>query len=143
MYPNLHDKEQIVAEKISVKSSSIKRGDIVIFKHPFEEDKLLIKRIIGLPGETLQIKDGSVYIDGEKLSEPYLSGDVITKGSKLLEDNAEYKIRNNAYVVMGDNREESTDSREWGYVDKDLIVGKGVLVYFPLNRIRLIKSVNF
>ncbi len=143
MYPNFHDKEQIIAEKMSVNVNSLKRGDIVIFKHPFEKDRLLIKRLIGLPEENLALKDGGIYINGEKLNEPYLSADVKTKGQRILEEGPEYKVPKNSYVVMGDNRTESTDSREWGYVKKELIVGKGILVYYPLNRIRFIKSVNF
>ena len=143
MYPNFKDKEQLVAEKISIKSKGLKRGDIAILKHPFQKDKLLIKRVIGLPGEKIKIEGGYVFINGEKLEESYLPENTYTKGGKTLEEGFEYTIRDNSYVVMGDNRGESTDSREWGYVNKDLFVGKGVLIYYPISELRIIKGENY
>lgn len=139
MYPTFHDKEQIIAEKVSIKVKELERGEILIFEHPNEKGRLLIKRLIGLPGETIKIKNGKVYINGKELNEPYLS-DTTTEGQSFIKDGLEYKIRENTYVMMGDNRLKSTDSREWGFVDKELIVGRGVVVYYPFNRIRLIKN---
>ncbi|MFZ2664596.1 MAG: signal peptidase I [Patescibacteria group bacterium] len=137
MYPTFYDKEQIIAEKLSVKIKDLKRGEIIIFEHPSEEGRLLIKRLIGLPGETIKIKNGKVFINNTELEEPYLNN-VKTEGQNFLKDDIEYEIPENSYVMMGDNRLKSTDSREWGYVKKDLIVGRGVVVYYPLNRIRLV-----
>lgn len=140
MYPNFHDKEQIIAEKVSVNFKGIKRGEVIIFKHPTEPGRLLIKRVIGLPLENIKMSNGLVYINDTKLNEPYLSANTLTEGKRFLNYNVDYQIPENSYVVMGDNREKSTDSREWGFVPKNLIVGRGILVYYPLNRIRLITS---
>ncbi len=139
MYPTLHDKEQIVAEKISIKVKDLKRGEIIIFEHPNEKGKLLIKRLIGLPGETIRIEDEKVYINGSELIEPYLTN-TKTEGQSYIKEGIDYKIPDDSYILMGDNRSKSTDSREWGYVSKELIVGRGVFVYYPINRIRLVAN---
>lgn len=139
MYPTFYDKEQIIAEKLSIKVKDLKRGEILIFEHPFEKGRLLIKRLTGLPGETIRIRGGKVFINNVALEEPYLDN-ITTEGQSFLKEGLEYKIPENAYVMMGDNRIKSTDSREWGFVKKDLIVGRGVLVYYPLNRIRLVRN---
>jgi signal peptidase I len=138
MYPTFHDKEQIIAEKISVKVKDLKRGEILIFEHPQEKGRLLIKRLIGLPGETIKIKNGKVYINGSELSESYLASNVTTEGQNYLKEGLDYTVPDDSYVMMGDNRLKSTDSREWGFVSKELIVGRGVIVYYPFNRIRLV-----
>ena len=143
MYPNFHDKEQIVAEKLSIKFKELKRGEIVIFEHPMEKDRLLIKRVIGLPGETIKIENGYVFINNKQLEEKYLPEGTTTEGQNFLKEDIEHQIPNNSYVMMGDNRIKSTDSREWGYVSKDLVVGRGIFVYYPLNRIRLIENLLF
>ncbi len=139
MLPNFHDKEQIIAEKLSVNLMNIERGDVIIFKNPHENNRLLIKRIIGLPEEKIQILEGLVYINGEKLNEDYLTPGTTTKGKRILEEGPEYKIPKDSYVVMGDNRNESNDSREWGYIKTENIVGRTVLVYYPLKNFRFIK----
>ena len=139
MLPNFHDKEQIIAEKLSVNLANIERGDVIIFKNPHENDRLLIKRIIGLPEEKIQLLDGFVYINGEKLEENYLIPGTETRGKRILEEGPEYKIPEDSYVVMGDNRNESNDSREWGYIKTENIIGRTVLVYYPLKDFRFIK----
>lgn len=138
MYPTFKDKEQLVAEKVSIKYREIERGEILIFRHP-SESKYLIKRVIGLPGETITLKNGKVYINGEIVTEEYLGKDVVTQGGKIIEENIEYQISYNAYVLMGDNRSKSTDSRDWGPVTKELILGRGILVYYPLQNLRIIR----
>lgn len=143
MYPNFHDKEQMLAEKLSTKFIELKRDEIIIFKHPLEKGRLLIKRIIGLPGETIRISNGLVYINDRVLDEPYLAPDTKTQQEQAFQEGLEYKIPGNSYVVMGDNRQKSTDSREWGVLSKDLIVGRAVLVYYPINSIRLIENKIF
>lgn len=139
MLPSFVDKEQIIAEKLSVNLSNVERGDVIIFKNPYENNRLLIKRVIGLPEEKFQILDGFVYINGERIKEDYLAPDTATKGKRLLEEGPEYKIPEDSYVVLGDNRNESNDSREWGYIKTENIVGRTVLVYYPLKNFRFIK----
>ena len=139
MFPTLHNSEQIVAEKISIKISPLKRGEIVIVESPRETKKLLVKRVIGLPGENILIKDNHIYINNQIIKEPYLDQSVQTSEGNTIKENIEYSIENDSYVVMGDNRGKSTDSRDYGAVRKDLIVGRAIFVYYPLNKIRLIK----
>ena len=138
MLPNFEDKEQIIAEKVSIKFKDLERGEVVIFRHPEQRDKLLIKRVVGLPGESFQINDGYVYINEEKLSESYVKEKGDTSGGKVIQEKVVYEIEADSYLFLGDNREKSTDSRDWGAVSKDLIVGRGVLVYYPIEKIRFI-----
>ena len=106
------------------------RGDIIIFKYPDDESVNYVKRVIGLPGETVLIEDGEVYIDGEVIEEPYL--DTVTLGYY-----GPYTVPEGCYFVMGDNRNDSRDSRFWDntYVAKDKIVAKVKLMYYPSFRI--------
>lgn len=143
MLPNFKDKEQVIGEKLSVKFSNLERGDIIIFKSPKEDNRLLIKRIIGLPNEEFQIKDGYLYINGKLLTETYLKDNTLTTGLRILEDDFEYKIPIDSYIVLGDNRDQSTDSREWGYVRTDSIVARAIIVYYPLKNFRLIEKVKY
>lgn len=103
-----------------------KRGDIVIFKYPDDEKVLYIKRIIGMPGDTVDVKDGKVFINDEVLDEPYLR--VITEGKY-----GPYKVPEGSYFMMGDNRNRSADSRFWDntFLKKEGIVGKAWLRYYP------------
>lgn len=115
-------------------ADSAERGDIIVFKSDELEDKRLVKRLIGLPGETIEIKrDGSIYIDGEKLEEPYA---VQCSGEEKT-----FKVPENSYFFLGDNRPISYDARYWEYpyISKDKIIGEVVFRFFPLNRIGKIK----
>ena len=139
MHPTLIDKEQIVAEKISTKLKPLERGEIVIFRHPEENERLLIKRIIALPNELIRVENGLVYVNDEILTEEYLSETSPTRGNKALAEGVEYRVPVNSYVLMGDNREESSDSRSFGAVRSGLILGRALGVYYPLDSIRLIE----
>ena len=111
-----------------------KRGDILVFKSDELDDKRLVKRLIGLPGETVEIKrDGSVFVDGEKIEEPYAAE---TEG----EDKA-FIIPANSYFFLGDNRPISYDARYWNnpYIHKDKVIGKVLFRFYPLNRIGKVK----
>lgn len=140
MYPNFHDKDRVLSEKISIKFTDVQRSEIIIFEHPTEKNRLLIKRVVGLPGETIKISNGRLYINGVILEEPYLNTTVNTTQEQAFVENQEYKIPDDSFVVMGDNRSKSTDSREWGFLSKKLIVGRAVLIYFPIEHIKFIKS---
>src|SRR3989344_1564993 len=137
MLPNFHDSEQILIEKVSLKYREIKRGDVVIVKHPENHNVLLLKRVVGLPGETFEISNGRIFINGEGLDEPYLFEQNVTLGKESIPDDETLLIPNDGYVVLGDNRDDSLDSRNWGPLKKNLIVGRNLLVYAPITNFRL------
>ena len=109
------------------------RGEVIVFRYPQDPSKDFVKRVIGLPGETVQVRSGKVYINGENLSEPYLR--------RLDESNARrLELGEKEYYVIGDNRRNSNDSRAWGVVPEANIVGKVWLVYWPWEDIHLLQS---
>lgn len=116
--------DKVVAFRLSYQFKDPQRGDIIVFPFPDNEEVDYIKRIIGLPGETIEGKDGLVYINGEPLEEPYVT-------EKLNEDFGPYEIPEESYFMMGDNRNMSEDSRFWEkqYVDRDKIRGKALFKY--------------
>lgn len=142
MIPTIPEESRIFGNRLTYKFSDPERGDIVVFKYPVDESQLFIKRVIGLPGETIQVKDGNVYINGDILDESdYL--DVITEG-----EFGPYEIPQDSYFMMGDNRNESSDSRFWNIraqedgltvdsnhdyttVKKDKLVSKAFIMYYP------------
>jgi signal peptidase I len=138
MEPTFHHEEQLIAERVSVKLNPLKRGEIVVFKHPQNNGALIIKRLIGLPGETIKMESGKVYINGELLEENYLADSVITIGKSAIKEGEEFHIPSHHYVMLGDNRGHSTDSRDWGPLSEELIVGRGFLVYYPFENLRII-----
>jgi signal peptidase I len=142
MTPTLLDKERLVAEKLSLKFKDLQRGEIVIFinpKYPEQQQKLIIKRVVGLPGETIDISGGKVYINEEELNEPYLEQQNITRGRSAIQEGTSYRVADDTYVLLGDNREHSRDSREWGAIKKDRIIGRALLVYYPFSNIHFVK----
>ncbi len=115
------------------------RGDIIVFIYPEDRKKDFIKRLVGLPGETVEIKSGSIFIDGKPLMEPLFSrryyynrGDFTQEGQKIV-------VPADNYFVLGDNSASSKDSRYWGFVPHKNVLGRAVLIYWPVTRIRLIK----
>lgn len=127
--------DRVLADRIFYRINGIERGDIVIFRIS-EDSNYLIKRAIGLPGETIEGKDGYVYIDGNKLEEPYVK-------DLLDEDFGPYVIPEDCYFMMGDNRTNSLDSRYWDekFVSSDKIVGKALFKY--LSNFELFKTPNY
>lgn len=124
MEPNLHTDQRLVVEKISYRLHGPRRGDVVVFSAPQQSEELLIKRIIGLPGETVEIRDGEVYINGASLDEPYL--DQETRG------HLEPMIIPPLHVfVLGDNRSFSNDSRTFDAVPIENILGRAWFSYWP------------
>ncbi len=127
--------DRIFGNRLAYLNSDPERFDIVIFKYPDDETKTYIKRVIGLPGETVEIRDGKVYINGS--SEPL---DDSFCPEEPTGDFGPYEVPENCYFMLGDNRENSADSRYWvnTYVDRSEIIGKAVLRYWPLNKISLL-----
>lgn len=138
MFPTFHDKEQLVAEKLTLEYKEPQRGEVVIFEHPTQAGALIIKRIVGMPGETISLENGQVYINGNLLNEPYLAAGTKTEGNLVIKENLEFNIPSNHYVVLGDNRAKSLDSRYWGTVDRYKIKARGLFVYFPLKNFRFL-----
>ena len=133
MEPTLFENHYLIVNKLAYKMGEAERGDIIVFESELETEdgdkKLLIKRIVGLPGETVTVSDGEVYIDGQLLEEDYLK-DGITPG-----EIADCKIPEGQLFVMGDNRVVSIDSRDLGCIDEETVMGKAVFRLFPFNQI--------
>lgn len=138
MYPNFYNKEYILTDKITYRRSGPQRGDVVVFHAPPPNDADFIKRIIGLPGETIMVKEGLVYINGRQLKEVYLPLDLLTLEKSFLRSGVPYQIPAGYYIMFGDNRNFSSDSREWGPVSRTAIVGKALIRYWPPSRAGLI-----
>lgn len=141
MYPTYKDREYIFTNIIGMKLGSINRGDVVVFKAPIDRTKDFIKRVIAIAGDTIEIKEGSVYVNGKKLDEhAYLRSEVKTHGGSYLDEN-EVKVIPDGYVfVMGDNRQYSSDSREWGLLKTSEIIGKAFFVYWPITSAHAIQN---
>jgi len=128
MEPTLLVGDRVVVSRMSYWNNEPERGDIVVFKFPQDEKLNLTKRIIGLPGETLTIKDNQVYINNEALKEAYVPP------QKKVPDFGPVLIPTGQYFMMGDNRDNSADSRVWGFVTKKQIKGKAKFRYWPFAR---------
>ncbi|MCR4907695.1 MAG: signal peptidase I [Lachnospiraceae bacterium] len=126
MEPTIMAHNRIIGSRLSYLSVGPSRGDIVIFRYPDNEKILYIKRVIGMPGDTVEISGGNVFINGEALDEPYLT--VETEGNF-----GPYQVPEDHYFMMGDNRNNSADSRYWDntYLSRDKIVGKALFRYWP------------
>jgi len=141
MYPNFHDKEYVITNLIGLRFNTPKLGDVVVFKAPPDPSKDYIKRVIGVPGDTVSVKDGNVYLNDKLFDQSvFLKPDVKTYGGEFLKDGDSVKVPVDEYFVMGDNREYSSDSREWGFVKKDELIGESLFVYWPLTQMRLVKN---
>lgn len=122
--------DYILTDKVSYHFSEPKRGDIVVFKYPRDPSIDFIKRVVAVPGDKIKIADSKVYLNGVTLNEPYIENKP-THGSDFLRDNQEYLVPEGHYIVFGDNRTGSSDSRTWGELPKDLIIGKAFFRYWP------------
>jgi signal peptidase I len=124
MLPNLHEGEYVIVDKISYALRQPERGEIVVLKNPTPGQPDLIKRLIGLPGETIDVHDGKVYVNGQPLAEPYLA-------QPMAGDSTATQLQAGQYFVMGDNRNNSEDSRRFGPRPLNDIVGRAWIIYWP------------
>lgn len=143
MYPTYHDKEYILTDKISYKFRLPERGDVIILKSPKNPDIDFIKRVVGLAGETIMVKNGQVYLNGQPLVEPYLKVETPLFPGGFLQEGVEVTVPENMVFVMGDNRPGSSDSREFGFIPLENIIGRVFFRYFPINRVGLITKPNY
>ncbi len=126
MMPTLENGEFILVNRLVYKFDSPQRGDIIVFHYPRNPADEYIKRIIGLPGDRIRVKDGIVYVNGRPLEEPYTSAPPRYEG--------EWDVPEGELFVLGDNRNNSSDSHSWGMVPLDYVVGKATFVYWPLPK---------
>lgn len=131
---------RMIGFRVAYWFSEPKRGDIIIFRYPDDPSQLFVKRVIGLPGETVEIIDGVTYINGEVLEEDYINENY-RYVPKEFEDYGPYTVPEESYFMMGDNRGNSKDSRKWNntYVTKDAIIGKAWLCYWPFSEFGILK----
>lgn len=126
MLPRLEDRDRLFINKFVYHISSIERGDIVVFRYPRDEEKSYIKRVIALPGDRIRIDRGVVYLNDKPLREPYVPPQY--RDSRSM---PEMVVPDDCYFMMGDHRSISSDSREFGPVERSLVYGKAVFVYWP------------
>jgi signal peptidase I len=136
MMPTLTDQERIFINKFTYHYGlgSVSRGDMVVFWYPLDTSKSYIKRIIGVPGDEVQIVSGQVYVNGNSLAEDYVPDEYRDRVSWGAE-----RVPVDKYFVLGDHRSSSNDSRAWGFVDRKYIYGKAVFVYWPLDKLGRLK----
>lgn len=136
MVPTFHNAEYLIVDEISYRFKDPERNDVVIFRYPNDTKKFFIKRVIGLPNETVDIKGSTVTItnsenkNGFVLSEPYVGS--------ISNNNTHFELKDGEYFVMGDNRMQSSDSRYWGAVKEELIIGKAFLRLLPINKVDIL-----
>jgi signal peptidase I len=133
MMPSLINQERIFINKFVYRFSDIHRGDTVVFQFPQDTSKSYIKRVIGMPGDTVDVDHGTVIVNGTRLPEPYVPEDM-----RDLHSAKSVTLQADEYYVMGDHRNSSNDSRNWGPVERKFIYGKAVFVYWPLDRLGLL-----
>ncbi len=133
MAPNYVDGQYYLTDKWSYRFSEPKRGDVVVYKAPNNPDMDYFKRIIGLPGEEIEIREGKIFINGQLIDEPYLAAGTVTYEHTYLKEGQKLLIPEGQYFVMGDNRPHSSDSRAHGPVPKESIVGKMTMCYWNCN----------
>ena len=143
MEPNFENGDYLLVDEISYRFRPPERGEVVVFRYPFDPSQFFIKRIIGLPNETIEIRNDKVKIfdsshpDGVVLEEGYLASLEETQGDMVV------RLKDGEYFVMGDNRLQSSDSRRWGTLDKKFITGRALIRLWPLGHITTIPEVNY
>jgi signal peptidase I len=141
MFSSFKNREYILTNIISLRFQDPQRGDVIVFKAPTDPNKDFIKRVIAIPGDKVYLTNGYVYVNDKKVDEKkYLDKGIKTYGGTYLKEDTKITIEPDEYLVMGDNRTNSSDSREWGLLKKDAIIGKSFLVYWPLDHFRLVSN---
>lgn len=143
MEPNFYDKDYLIINELIYRLEEPKRGDIIVFRNPRNTEEFFIKRVIGLPHDKIKIYNNRVYLyneensDGVELKEYYLPDGRETRGNEVIE------VKDDEYYVLGDNRDRSLDSRVFGPINKDSMVGKVWLRGWPLNNVTIFKGVEY
>lgn len=131
MMPTLTNGELVIVNKLGYRLGEPERGDIIVFYFPVDPSQEFIKRVIGLPGDQVSIHKGTISINGQRLEEPYLSVNTSYDG--------DWTVAEEQLFVLGDNRNNSLDSHNWGTVPMDYVIGKALFIYWPLNTLGVIE----
>lgn len=132
MEPTLMPGQFILVNKLAVKLNDIQRGDIIVFHFPQNPKEDYIKRVIGLPGDSIVIRGNKVFVNNQEITEPYISAEPAYNGT--------WVVPEGKLFVLGDNRNQSSDSHSWGYVPINLVVGKALIIYWPLENIKTLSQ---
>jgi signal peptidase I len=130
MQPQLADQDRIFVNRFIYRFTNIHRGDVVVFWYPRDRSKSFIKRVLGIPGDEVEIRQGIVYINGARINEPYLNPEFRDRKSL-----PKVVVPAGQYFVLGDHRNSSNDSRSWGFVAQQLIYGKAIFSYWPVSHV--------
>jgi signal peptidase I len=136
MFPNFKNGDYIITDKVSYRIGDPKRGDIVVFKNPRDETQDFIKRILAVPGDRIKVQSGKIFLNGSELKEPYLNN-IVTNPGAFLREGSEFTVEPGHYMTIGDNRPASSDSREWGQITREEIIGRVFFRYWPATEIGL------
>ena len=136
MCSTLYDKDVLFIEKLSLLTDSVERGEIIVFDSNNENEDFFIKRVIGIEGDEIQIKNGKVLLNGKELKEDYLEDDEVTKSASFMEKHKKYKLKDGEVFVLGDNRAVSYDSRYFGPIKTKDIEGHVIARCYPFDKIR-------
>jgi len=134
MDPTVVQGEVIFVNKLAYRLGSVERGDIVTFHYPKNPELDYIKRAVGLPGDEVMIENGEVFVNGIKLDEPYINVTTTDEGTWIVPEDM--------YFVLGDNRRDSVDSRAWGFVPEEDLIGKALAVYWPITHARILEHID-
>lgn len=131
MEPTLLPRDRVLVDKFFYRLRETRHGDVIVLRYPLNPQRNYIKRIVGLPGDTLEVKEGTLYVNGRRVAEPYING--VAQGNY-----GPFKVPDDSVFVMGDNRNNSEDSRAFGALKKAFVVGQALLIYWPPMRMKLL-----
>jgi signal peptidase I len=132
MKPTLQPGEFILVNKLAYRIGEPDHGDIIVFHYPQNPQEDYIKRVIGLPGDTIEVRGGHVYVNGLQAQEEYIAADPVYEDQWVVPDDSVF--------VLGDNRNQSSDSHNWGFVPVDLMVGRAIVIYWPLSEFKVLNE---
>jgi signal peptidase I len=119
-----------LVNKLAYKIGNPQHGDVIVFHYPGNPEEDYIKRLIGLPGDEIRVEGGLVYINGQSMDEPYISAPPAYRG--------DWEVPLDSFFVLGDNRNQSSDSHSWGFVPEENVVGKALIIYWPIDQIKIL-----
>ena len=130
MKPTLQPGELLLVNKLAYKIGNPQHGDVIVFHYPGNPEEDYIKRLIGLPGDEIRVEGGLVYINGQSMDEPYISAPPAYRG--------DWEVPLDSFFVLGDNRNQSSDSHSWGFVPEENVDGKALIIYWPIDQIKIL-----